>query len=235
MMEKVLSAKNLSKTYQMGEVTVKALNDVTFDIYEGEFIVVLGPSGSGKSTMLNMIGGMDKASSGEIYYRKEPLHNATDKRLTWYRRNAIGFVFQFYNLIPNLNTLENVQLSTELSETPLDAKKVLEEVDLADRADHFPSQLSGGQQQRVAIARAIAKNPDILLCDEPTGALDFTTGLQVLKLLKKFNKTYQKTVIIITHNAGIGKIGDRVLYIKDGAIERIEINEKPLDPEEVGW
>jgi len=234
-MEKVLSAKNLSKTYQMGEVTVKALNDVTFDIYEGEFIVVLGPSGSGKSTMLNMIGGMDKASSGEIYYRKEPLHNATDKRLTWYRRNAIGFVFQFYNLIPNLNTLENVQLSTELSETPLDAKKVLEEVDLADRADHFPSQLSGGQQQRVAIARAIAKNPDILLCDEPTGALDFTTGLQVLKLLKKFNKTYQKTVIIITHNAGIGKIGDRVLYIKDGAIERIEINEKPLDPEEVGW
>jgi len=234
-MEKVLSAKNLSKTYQMGEVTVKALNDVTFDIYEGEFIVVLGPSGSGKSTMLNMIGGMDKASSGEIYYRKEPLHNATDKRLTWYRRNAIGFVFQFYNLIPNLNTLENVQLSTELSVKPLDARKVLEEVDLADRADHFPSQLSGGQQQRVAIARAIAKNPDILLCDEPTGALDFTTGLQVLKLLKKFNKTYHKTVIIITHNAGIGKIGDRVLYIKDGAIERIEINEKPLDPEEVGW
>jgi putative ABC transport system ATP-binding protein len=234
-MQTVLTAKNLSKHYQMGEITVKALNDVSFEIYEGEFVVVLGPSGSGKSTMLNMIGGMDKASEGEIYYRSEPLHQATDRRLTWYRRNAIGFVFQFYNLIPNLNTLENVMLSTELSEHPLDAKAVLDEVDLLDRADHFPSQLSGGQQQRVAIARAIAKNPDILLCDEPTGALDFTTGLSVLKLLKKFNKTYHKTVIIITHNAGIGKIGDRVFYIKDGRIERIQVNEKPLEPEEVSW
>ena len=234
-MDKVLSAQHLSKIYQMGEVNVNALKDVSFDIFEGEFVVVLGPSGSGKSTMLNMIGGMDKASEGEIFYRGEPLHNANEKRLTWYRRNAIGFVFQFYNLIPNLNTFENVQLSTQLSDHPLDPKQVLSEVGLLDRADHFPSQLSGGQQQRVAIARAIAKNPDILLCDEPTGALDFSTGLSVLKLLKQFNKTYKKTVIIITHNAGIGKIGDRVFHIKDGKIESIDINENPLEPEEVSW
>lgn len=231
----VLTANQISKFYQMGEVRVEALKEVSFDIFEGEFVVVLGPSGSGKSTMLNMIGGMDKASEGEIYYRDEPLHNASEKRLTWYRRNAIGFVFQFYNLIPNLNTLENVQLSTELSEDPLNAKQVLDEVGLLDRADHFPSQLSGGQQQRVAIARAIAKNPDILLCDEPTGALDFNTGLSVLKLLKSFNKKHHKTVVIITHNAGIGKIGDRVFHIKDGKIENIEIHDKPLEPEEVTW
>ncbi|GAU77203.1 ABC transporter ATP-binding protein [Fusibacter sp. 3D3] len=234
-MEAVLVAKNLSKTYQMGEVTVKALRSVNFEIYDGEFVVVLGPSGSGKSTMLNMIGGMDQATEGEIFFRGKALHNATDKVLTQYRRNAIGFVFQFYNLIPNLTAFENVKLSVELSKEPLDIDMVLNEVDLLDRSDHFPSQLSGGQQQRVAIARAIAKNPDILLCDEPTGALDFSTGLSVLNLLKKFNKTYKKTVVIITHNAGIGKIGDRVFYIKDGQIEKVVVNEKPLSPEEVTW
>lgn len=234
-METVLMAKNLSKTYQMGEITVSALRGVNFEIFDGEFVVVLGPSGSGKSTMLNMIGGMDQASEGEIFFRGKSLHDASDKVLTQYRRNAIGFVFQFYNLIPNLTALENVKLSVELSKDPLDIEMVLKEVDLLDRADHFPSQLSGGQQQRVAIARAIAKNPDILLCDEPTGALDFSTGLSVLKLLKKFNKTYKKTVVIITHNAGIGKIGDRVFYIKDGLIDKVVVNERPLEPEEVTW
>ncbi len=234
-MAAILVANNLSKTYQMGEVTVKALRNVNFEINEGEFVVVLGPSGSGKSTMLNMIGGMDQATEGEIFFRGKALHNTTDKVLTQYRRNAIGFVFQFYNLIPNLTAFENVKLSVELSKNPLDIEMVLNEVELLDRSDHFPSQLSGGQQQRVAIARAIAKNPDILLCDEPTGALDFSTGLSVLNLLKKFNKTYKKTVVIITHNAGIGKIGDRVFYIKDGQIEKEVVNDKPLSPEEVTW
>jgi putative ABC transport system ATP-binding protein len=234
-MTKILSAKKLSKSYQMGEVKVEALKEIDFDIYDGEFVVVLGPSGSGKSTMLNMIGGMDKASGGTIFYKEQALHDANDAILTKYRREAIGFVFQFYNLIPNLTALENVKLATELSKNPLDVNKVLEDVDLLDRANHFPSQLSGGQQQRVAIARAIAKNPDILLCDEPTGALDFSTGLSVLQLLKKFNKEYNKTVVIITHNAGIGKIGDRVFYIKDGYIEKVVENKTVLEPEEVSW
>lgn len=234
-MEKILTASNLNKFYQMGEVTVKALNGASFDIYDGEFVVVLGASGSGKSTMLNLIGGMDKVSSGEIFYREARLHNATEKELTLYRRNAIGFVFQFYNLIPNLTVRENIELSTALSKNPISIDKILEEVNLMDRAEHFPSQLSGGQQQRVAIARAVAKNPDILLCDEPTGALDFGTGLQVLKLLKRLNQEYKKTVIIITHNAGIGKIGNRVFHLKDGQIDRIEENELPLEPEEVSW
>lgn len=234
-MKTILTARQLSKHYQMGEVTVKALNQVDFDIFEGEFVVVLGPSGSGKSTMLNMIGGMDSVTSGEMYYKEMPLHQATDKDLTAYRRHAIGFVFQFYNLIPNLTAYENVALSVELSKNPMSIETVMKEVDLSDRGDHFPSQLSGGQQQRVAIARAVCKNPDILLCDEPTGALDFTTGLQVLQLLKKFNQVYHKTVVIITHNAGIGKIADRVFHIKDGAIETIQVNESPLSPEEVTW
>lgn len=231
----VLRAKKLSKYYQMGEVRVDALKGVDFEIFEGEFIVVLGPSGSGKSTMINLIGGMDTASAGEIYYRELPLHQATEKTLTEYRRNAVGFVFQFYNLMPNLTAYENVQLSTEIAKKPLDVRDVLEQVGLADRAEHFPAQLSGGQQQRVAIARAIAKNPEILLCDEPTGALDFTTGIQVLKLLKEFNIKYSKTVIIITHNAGIAQMADRVFYIKDGLLHKVKTNESPLPPEEVSW
>lgn len=234
-MKQILMAKGLSKYYEMGEVKVKALEKVDFEIYSGEFIVVLGPSGSGKSTMLNMIGGMDKCTTGEIYYKESPLHNASEKELTNYRRDAIGFVFQFYNLIPNLTCYENVKLSVEISKNPLSIDDVLKEVELSDRAGHFPSQLSGGQQQRVAIARAIVKNPEILLCDEPTGALDFETGLQVLKLLKKFNKNYKKTVIIITHNEGIGAIADRVFHVRDGKINKIVKNENPLSPEEVGW
>ena len=231
----ILTAKNVSKVYQMGEVTVQALKGVDFEINKGEFIVVLGPSGSGKSTMINLIGGMDTASSGEIYYREQPLHNANERILTEYRRNAVGFVFQFYNLMPNLTARENIQLSTQIAKHPLDPLEVLEHVGLGDRADHFPAQLSGGEQQRVAIARAVAKNPEILLCDEPTGALDFSTGIQVLKLLREFNKTYEKTVMIITHNAGIADIADRVFYIKDGRLEKIQVNEHPLEPEEVSW
>lgn len=231
----LLTAKKVSKVYQMGEVTVQALKDVNFEINKGEFIVVLGPSGSGKSTMINLIGGMDTASSGEIYYGEQPLHQANERILTEYRRHMIGFVFQFYNLMPNLTAFENIQLSTQIARKPLNPMEVLAQVGLAERADHFPAQLSGGEQQRVAIARAVAKNPEILLCDEPTGALDFSTGIQVLKLLREFNKTMGKTVMIITHNAGIANMADRVFYIKDGRLERIQVNEHPLDPEEVSW
>ncbi len=231
----ILQAKDLAKRYDMGEVTVHALRGATFDIYDGEFVVVLGPSGSGKSTMLNLIGGMDKASSGEIHYKGTPLHDASERQLTQYRRNAVGFVFQFYNLMPNLTCYENVMLSVEIARNPLKIEEVLEEVGLSDRAGHFPSQLSGGQQQRVAIARAVVKNPDILLCDEPTGALDFTTGIQVLKLLQEFNRKHHRTVVIITHNAGIAAIADRVFHMMDGHIVRIDVNQNPLDPDGVSW
>ncbi|WP_258359642.1 ABC transporter ATP-binding protein [Moorella sulfitireducens] len=234
-MDLILKARNLTKYYQMGEVRVEALKDVSFDIFPGEFIVVLGPSGSGKSTLLNLIGGMDVASSGEIYYRDKPLHNAPEKVLTGYRRDAVGFVFQFYNLMPNLTAYENVMLAVEIAKKPLPAVEMLEQVGLADRADHFPAQLSGGEQQRVAIARAVAKNPEILLCDEPTGALDSSTGIQVLKVLKDFNRHYKKTVIIITHNAAIAQIADRIFYLKDGRLDRIVNVTNPVSPEEVSW
>jgi putative ABC transport system ATP-binding protein len=231
----LIKAKALSKTYQMGEVQVRALNNVSFEIYSNEFIVILGPSGSGKSTLLNMVGGMDQATSGELYYKDIPLHKADPKQLTQYRRNAVGFVFQFYNLIPNLTAAENVNLAAEISRQPLEVHTILAQVGLADRADHFPSQLSGGEQQRVALARAIVKNPEILLCDEPTGALDSQTGLQVLKILKDFQQQYQKTVIIITHNAGVAGMADRVFYLRDGGISRIEKNDCPISPEQVTW
>jgi putative ABC transport system ATP-binding protein len=231
----ILRARDLSKRYQMGEVTVHALRGDSFEIHEGEFVVVLGPSGSGKSTMLNLVGGMDRASGGEIHYRDTPLHNADERQLTRYRRQAVGFVFQFYNLMPNLTAYENIMLSVEIAKNPLRVQDVLEEVGLSDRAGHFPSQLSGGQQQRVAIARAVVKNPDILLCDEPTGALDFTTGIQVLHLLKAFHQRHGKTVVIITHNAGIAAIADRVFHMRDGRIVQVDINEHPLSPDEVAW
>jgi putative ABC transport system ATP-binding protein len=234
-MNTILSAKNLTKIYEMGENKIFALNNTSFELYEGEFVVVLGASGSGKSTMLNLIGGMDRPTSGEIYYQDQPLHEADDRVLTRYRRETIGFVFQFYNLMPNLTALENVLLAAEISENPLPVEQVLGEVDLLDRQEHFPSQLSGGQQQRIAIARAVAKNPSILLCDEPTGALDFSTGISVLKALLNFNQKYGKTVVIITHNADIAKIGHRVFTLKDGEIFSITVNEKPAKPEEVSW
>lgn len=234
-MQKIISIRNLHKTFHNGEIAVHALKGIDLEVNEGEFVVILGPSGSGKSTLLNIIGGMDTPSEGEIFYREVPLQNMNKKELTMFRRNAVGFIFQFYNLIPNLTTYENVALATEITSKPLDPNMVLEEVGLGDRKDHFPSQLSGGQQQRVAIARAIAKNPDILLCDEPTGALDYETGKQVLNYLQKFNREIGKTVLIITHNAAIGKMADKIIYIKDGKVDRLEINSNPVTADGVSW
>jgi len=219
----------------MGEVTITALAGVSFTLREGEFVVVLGPSGSGKSTMLNIIGGIDRPDSGEIEYMGRDIGKFNQRELTYYRRDAVGFVFQFYNLIPNLNARENIQLACNMSKTPIPAKELLERIGMGDRADHFPSQLSGGQQQRVAIARALGKNPHILLCDEPTGALDVATGIGIIKLLRDFNRTYKKTVAVITHNSSIADVADRVFHVRDGKIERIVENESPIDPEDVTW
>ena len=234
-MEKILDINNVTKEYRMGEVVVQALRGVSFQLFAGEFVIILGPSGSGKSTLLNILGGIDKSTSGNVIYRNKDICAVPEKELTRYRRIAVGFVFQFYNLIPNLTARENILLAMELSENPIPVGKLLENIGLADRAGHFPSQLSGGQQQRVAIARALSKNPDLLLCDEPTGALDFPTGIQVLSLLKNFNRKYGKTVIIVTHNAEFSKLGDRVFYIKDGLLDRITENPNPMTPEEVTW
>ena len=234
-MDRLLEINNLTKEYIMGEVTVHALRGVSFSIYEGEFIVVLGPSGSGKSTLLNIIGGIDKPTSGDVLYDGKNIAHATERELTMFRRKAVGFVFQFYNLIPNLTARENIALASEMSSDPISPDRLLEDVGLSDRGDHFPSQLSGGQQQRVAIARAVGKNPSLLLCDEPTGALDLQTGIQVLRILKDFNRQYNKTVIIITHNAGFGRMGDRVFHFRDGLIDHIDVNETTLSPEEVTW
>lgn len=234
-MKAILEAKDVTKVYQMGEVEVHALRGVSFSLYEGEFVVILGPSGSGKSTMLNIIGGIDRSTAGQIIFHNQNISAANERELTVYRRNAVGFVFQFYNLIPNLTARENILLTAELSKSPIDTNKLLDEIGLEDRGDHFPAQLSGGEQQRVAIARAVAKNPELLLCDEPTGALDFQTGIQVLRLLKDFNRDYKKTVAIITHNAGIGEMGDRVFHIRDGLIAKITTNDHPVPPEEVSW
>jgi len=233
--ETVLKIENVTKDYKMGEVTVQALRGVSFEVYLGEFMVILGPSGSGKSTVLNIIGGIDQPTGGRIIYKNKDISRISERELTRYRRGTVGFVFQFYNLIPNLTAKENILLASELSPNALPANELLNDVGLADRGGHFPSQMSGGQQQRVAIARAVAKNPEILLCDEPTGALDFSTGIQVLKILKEFNVKRNKTVVIITHNAGISEMGDRVLYIKDGLIDHIDENEDPCDPEDVRW
>lgn len=221
-MDVLIKGSKIYKTYDMGETKINALSGVDFEIYSNEFLVILGPSGSGKSTFLNILGGMDIATSGELYYKDTALHGASRKQLTKYRKEAVGFVFQFYNLMPNLTAIENVDLAREISDSPLDAKDMLEKVGLLDRANHFPSELSGGQQQRVAIARALSKNPDILLCDEPTGALDSKSSDMVLEILKDFAKSYKKTVVLITHNAQIAKMADRIMYIKDGNIEKIE-------------
>lgn len=219
----------------MGEVTVKALEDVSFQIEKGEFIVILGPSGSGKSTLLNIIGGMDTPSEGKVYFNNELITNMKDKELTYYRRNKIGFVFQFYNLMGTLTAKENVELAAELCENTIDVGEVMEAVGLGDRADHFPSQMSGGEQQRVAIARAVAKNPQILLCDEPTGALDFETGIQILKVLKDVNTKYKNTVMVITHNASIAQMADKVIKMRSGKITEVIVNENPLPAERIEW
>ena len=235
MPEPLLSLRHLYKTYQMGEVAVHALSDVSLDIYPGEFIVILGPSGSGKSTLLNIIGGMDTASAGEIIFSGSRLDGASDRELTLFRRHKVGFVFQFYNLMALLTVRENVELASEISEDPLDVDETLEALGLGERKTHFPSQLSGGEQQRVAIARAIAKKPELILCDEPTGALDFATGVSILEVLRDINRTHGKTVIVITHNTPIAQMADRVITIRSGQIVSVETNAQPLDPEAIKW
>jgi len=231
----VLEVRNLTKVYPMGEVEVHALRGVSLTIAEGEFVVLLGPSGSGKSTLLNILGGLDVPTSGETLYRGESLSNADERQLTTYRRHRVGFVFQFYNLIPSLTARENVELATEIVEDPLPATDALALVGLAARVDHFPSQLSGGEQQRVAIARAIAKRPDLLLCDEPTGALDLATGVVVLEAIARVNEDLGTSVAVITHNSGIGDIADRVLSMSDGRIVGDVRNERRLSPSEIHW
>jgi putative ABC transport system ATP-binding protein len=235
MKEPIIIVKDVIKEYVMGEVTVKASDNMSFEIFEGEFVVVLGPSGSGKSTVLNMIGGMDRPTSGEVIIDGKDITKYSDNELTIYRRKKIGFVFQFYNLMSNLTAVENVELVIPLSDNPLKAKDIIKDVGLSERALNFPAQLSGGEQQRVAIARALVKNPLLLLCDEPTGALDYKTGKLILKLLYDINKTMNKTIIIITHNAAIAAMADRVITVKSGAVESITINENPESPERIEW
>ena len=230
-----IDVKNLSKIYQMGEVKIKAIENVSFSIDEGELVVILGPSGAGKTTILNILGGMDSPTSGSIIIDGTDISKYNRKELTKYRRYDIGFVFQFYNLVGNLTALENVELANQICKNPRDSKETLKSVGLGDRIDHFPAQLSGGEQQRVSIARALAKNPKILLCDEPTGALDSKTGKMIIKLLQDTCHDTKTTTIIITHNAIIAEIADKVIKVKNGTIEDIMINKNPKKVEEIDW
>ncbi len=233
--EAVFEATAITKTYDMGEVQVHALRGIDLTLYKSEFVVFLGASGSGKSTLLNILGGLDTATTGTVQYKDTNLLHASDKELTNYRRHHVGFVFQFYNLIPSLTAKENVAIVTEIADNPMSPEDALSMVDLADRMDHFPAQLSGGQQQRVAIARAIAKRPQVLLCDEPTGALDSQTGKVVLEALAEVNNKLDTTVAIITHNASISCIADRTIHLADGQIKQIDINHDIRSPQEVSW
>ena len=234
-METVFHAEELTKDYQVGEVTVHALRGVSFEIAAGEFVVLLGPSGSGKSTLLNILGGLDVATAGSVRWRDHDLSHAGEKELTRYRREHVGFVFQFYNLIPSLTARENVELVTDIVAAPMQASEALTLVGLAERQDHFPAQLSGGEQQRVAIARALAKRPECLLCDEPTGALDIETGRVVLSALARANRELGTTTVVITHNATIAGMADRVLRLADGRIASSERNTRRLTPAELHW
>ena len=227
--------KSVNKIYHMGEVEIKALNKASFEIEKGELVVILGPSGAGKTTCLNILGGMDSATSGKVMVDGKDITNYSNKDLIMYRRSDIGFVFQFYNLVQNLTALENVELAVQLCKDHLNPKTILNKVGLQKRMDNFPSQLSGGEQQRVAIARAIAKNPKLLLCDEPTGALDYKTGKQILKLLEQTARKENMTVIIITHNAAIAPMTDKVIKFKNGGVEDIIINKKPTPIDEIEW
>jgi putative ABC transport system ATP-binding protein len=231
----VFEARAITKTYHMGEVDVHALRGIDCDLYDGEFVVLLGPSGSGKSTFLNILGGLDVPSSGQVVYRGQDLTAADDAALTDYRRRHVGFVFQFYNLIPSLTARENVALVTEIVAQPMAPEEALRLVELGERLDHFPAQLSGGEQQRVAIARAIAKRPAVLLCDEPTGALDIATGIVVLEALARVNRELGTTTAVITHNAAIAGLADRVVRLADGHIVSVERNARRLVPSELSW
>jgi len=235
MAETVFEARDVTKIYRTGDVEVHALRGVDVDLYEGEMSVLLGPSGSGKSTFLNILGGLDHATSGTVRFRDLLLSDMGERGLTRYRRDHVGFVFQFYNLIPSLTALENVALVTEIARSPMQPAEALSLVGLEERVDHFPAQLSGGEQQRVAIARAIAKRPEVLLCDEPTGALDSKTGVQVLEALQSVNRELATTTAIITHNAGIQAIAHRVFFFGDGQIVRTIVNESRIEPSEVTW
>ncbi|HIQ21343.1 MAG TPA: ABC transporter ATP-binding protein [Planctomycetes bacterium] len=219
----------------MGEVAVEAVRDVSLEIYEGEMLVMVGPSGSGKTTILNILGGLDTVTSGRVWYRDQELTTFSPSELTRYRRETVGFVFQFYNLVPNLSARENVMVATELSPRPMDVDESLQLVGLQERLDHFPSQLSGGEQQRVAVARALAKNPEILLCDEPTGALDYVTGKRVLRLLVDLKGQLGKTIVLITHNGAIAPVADRVVRLRSGQVVEVRTNPEPGAPEEIVW
>ena len=227
--------RNVNKEYKMGEITIKALDNTSFDIEKGELVVIVGPSGAGKTTTLNILGGMDNATSGKVIVDGKNITNLINKQLIQYRREDIGFVFQFYNLVQNLTAKENVELATEICKDSLDPVEVMKKVGLIDRMDNFPSQLSGGEQQRVAIARAVAKNPKLLLCDEPTGALDYKTGKQILKLLQDMARKENMTVLIITHNGAIAPMADKVIHFKNGTAKNIEINENPTPVEKIEW
>lgn len=230
-----ISFKDVTKVYKIGDIEIHASDGVNFEVQKGEFVVIVGPSGAGKTTILNLLGGMDKASSGQIIVDGHNIALYNEKQLTQYRRDDIGFVFQFYNLVQNLTALENVELASQISKDPLDEKMVLKRVELENRMNNFPAQLSGGEQQRVAIARAIAKNPKLLLCDEPTGALDYKTGKQILKLLQDTCRKENMTVVIITHNTAIAPMADKIIHFKNGTAEKIEINNNPKSIEDIEW
>ena len=226
---------NVDKTYIMGEVEIKALHDASFTVNKGELVVIVGPSGAGKTTLLNILGGMDTLTCGKVYLDGQEISALSKKQLTNYRRNEVGFVFQFYNLVGNLTALENVELANQICKEPLDAVQILKEVGLEDRMKNFPSQLSGGEQQRVAIARALAKNPKLLLCDEPTGALDYQTGKAILRLLQDTARNTGMTVIIITHNSALTAMADRVIRVKNGTVSSVTVNENPQNVSEIEW
>jgi len=233
--ETVFAARAITKVYHMGEVDVHALRGVDLDLYRGEFVVLLGPSGSGKSTLLNILGGLDTPTAGSVHYLDKELTEFDDARLTRYRRDHVGFIFQFYNLIPSLNARENVALITEIASNPMTPSEALGMVDLQDREEHFPAQMSGGEQQRVAIARAVAKQPDVLLCDEPTGALDVKTGILVLDAIQRINRDLGTTTAVITHNAVIAEMADRVIHLSGGLITGVETNQTKCEASELTW
>ncbi|MBS5399422.1 MAG: ABC transporter ATP-binding protein [Lachnospiraceae bacterium] len=234
-MGEFVKLQEITKIYKMGEVEIRAADHISFSIEKGEFVVIVGPSGAGKTTVLNILGGMDTATSGKLLVDGQDVTAYNARRLTGYRREDIGFVFQFYNLVPNLTALENVELALQICRDPLDAREVLNEVGLGDRLDNFPAQLSGGEQQRVSIARALAKNPKLLLCDEPTGALDYNTGKAILKLLQNMCRERGMTVIVITHNQAIAPMADRLIHIKNGQVSQMEMNEHPVSIDEIEW
>jgi len=234
-MNDFVKLEEITKVYKMGEVEIRAVDGINFAINKGEFVIIVGPSGAGKTTVLNILGGMDTATDGRITVDGEDITGFNSRQLTGYRRNDIGFVFQFYNLVPNLTALENVELALQICKNPLDAREVLEEVGLKDRLNNFPAQLSGGEQQRVSIARALAKNPKLLLCDEPTGALDYQTGKAILKLLQDMCREKGMTVIVITHNSALTPMADRVIHIKNGTVSAMELNTDPTPVEEIEW